>query len=77
MRLLRLGLTIHELDVLSAVSHHLDQATARMIILLVLLEMLGKVFDALSEHFELHFRRACIGRVHLVLFYDCLLFLGR
>src|SRR6476620_4138283 len=45
---------------LTAQAHHLQKATARVVVLLVRLEVLGQVIDAMRQDRDLHFRRASI-----------------
>lgn len=70
-------LALEELQVLSPVCDHLDEATAGVVILLVFLEMLGQIVDAGCEHHDLDIGRTGILVMYLRLLYDCLLFLGR
>lgn len=48
-----LVLSLEEFHVLASVSHHLDEAAARVIVLLVLLEVFRQVVDASREHHDL------------------------
>src|SRR5690606_23351378 len=50
----RLILLLHVVEKAAALTHHLQQATARMVVLRVTLEMFGEVGDALGEDRDLH-----------------------
>ncbi len=71
----RVGLLEH-LEVTAAASDHLDEAAARVIVLLVLLEVVGKSVNLLGQHCYLHLFRAGVSGMRLVLLDNCLLFLG-
>src|SRR5262245_42055616 len=51
----------------AALADQLQQSAARMIILLVSLEMISQFINALGQQRDLNFRRAGIGAVRLVL----------
>lgn len=54
----------HELEEPSAPAHQFQQTPARMVILAVLLEMLGKTVDALREERDLYVRRTRVRTVN-------------
>ena len=57
-----------------SVCHHGKQASARVIVLAMLLKMRGKFINALSQYGNLHFRRTGILVMNPVLANDFLLF---
>src|SRR5690625_133547 len=64
----RLVADLHIVQQLAALADHLEQTTARVIVLLVILEVLGQIIDALGQDRNLHFGRAGIallGRIFL------------
>jgi len=67
---------LEDFHMAASVCYHLDKTATRVVILLVLLQVVGELVNLLGEHRYLHFLRARVGRVHLMLFYDCLLLLA-
>ena len=53
---------------------HLQQAAAGMVILLVHLQVVGQIVDALCKHCDLHFRGAGVALVERIFGHDCLFF---
>ncbi len=68
--MLRWVTLLKHFDMASAVRYHLDEAAAGVVILLVLLQVVGKLVDLLGEHCDLHLFRARVRCVDLVLFDD-------
>jgi hypothetical protein len=62
-------------DVATAVCNHLNESATRVVVLLVLLQVVRKTVDLLSEHSHLHLFGTSVRSMDLVLFDDCLLFL--
>ena len=58
----------------AALTDHLEEAAAGVMILLVDLEVLGKVVDTLCEQSDLYLGRACVTLVGGVLLHDSELF---
>ena len=59
----------------AALTNHLQQATTGMVVVLVLLQMLGELLDALGQDCVLYCRRSGVGLVGTVWGYTfCLLF---
>ena len=50
----------------AALTNHLQQATTGMVVVLVLLQMLGELLDALGQDCDLYFRRTGVGLVGTV-----------
>lgn len=63
------------LQVALAAANELEQTAACGEVLLVYLEVLGKLLDALSFNTNLHGCATGVGFVALQVFYDCLFFL--
>lgn len=57
----------------AALADHLEQAATGMVVVLVLLQMLGELSDALGQDSDLYFRRTGIGLMHAVCFNNCCL----
>ncbi len=70
-----LVLLLEILEVRPAVGDHLEETATRVIVLLVLLQMCGKLVDLLAQDRYLHFRRTGVTVVALVLRDDYLFFL--
>ena len=60
------------LEVGAAISDHLEKTAARVVILLVRLEVLCKLFDAGRKDSDLNAGRTRVSLVDLALFDDCL-----
>ena len=58
----------------AALTDHLEEAAAGVMVLLVDLEVLGEVVDALCEQSDLYLGRACVTLVSSVLLHDSSLF---
>ena len=59
---------------ISSVTYHLLQTSAAVMVLVVGLEVLGKVLDPVCEERDLHLGRTCIALVSSVSLNNCLLF---
>ena len=59
---------------ISSVTNHLEETTAAVIVLVVALEVLGKVRNSVSKNCDLNLGRSCVTLVDGVLFNNCLLF---
>lgn len=70
-----LVLLLEILEVRPSVGDHLEKAAARVIVLLVLLQVCGELIDLLAQDRYLHFRRTGVTVVALVLRDDYLFFL--
>ncbi|CCB67968.1 protein of unknown function [Hyphomicrobium sp. MC1] len=55
---------------LAALADHLEQATARMVVFLVRLEVLGQLVDAMRQDGDLDFRRAGVVGLRGIVFDD-------
>src|SRR3990172_5983568 len=53
-----LVLAFHVVEQLAALAHHLEEPAARVVVLLVRLEVLGEMVDPRGEDRDLHLRRA-------------------
>ena len=58
----------------SSVAYHLLKSAAAVVVLVVGLEVLGKVLDSVGQKSDLNLRRTCIALVSSVLLNNCLLF---
>ena len=58
----------------SSVSYHLLKAAAAVVVLVVSLEVLGKVLDSVGKKCDLYFGRTCVALFCSVLLNNCLLF---
>ena len=58
----------------AALTDHLEEAAAGVVILLVDLEVLGEVVDALSQQRDLYLGRTCVTLVSSILLHDSSLF---
>src|SRR5688500_10166278 len=70
---LKISLAVFPREVLQKAvpaADHLQQAAPRSVVLLVGLEVVGELGDALGEERDLHFRRAGVLLVRLVIFED-------
>ena len=65
----------HVLQQTTTATDHQEQSTTRVVVMLVGLEVLGEIGDALGEHCHLSFRRSRVGLVQAVLAENDLLFL--
>jgi hypothetical protein len=57
----------------TALTHEQEQTTTRVVVVLVLLQVLGEVLDALRQHCDLHLGGSGVTGVRRVLFDDRLL----
>ena len=60
----------------SSVTDHLGQAATAVVVVVVVLEVLGEVVDAVGQNSDLHFGRTCVALVDGILLNDCLFFLS-
>ena len=67
----------HIVQQAAALTNHFEQTLTAVIVLLVHLQVLGELVNALGEDGDLHLRRAGVALVGLVVFDDgCFLILG-
>src|SRR5438270_741686 len=69
--------TLEVVEQAPALRDHLEQPPARVVVLLVSLEVLGQLVDALGEQSDLHLRRAGVAFVRPVLVDDAFLYFRR
>ena len=55
-------------------TYHLLEAAAAMVVVVVCLEVLGKVLDAAGKERDLYLGRTCVALVCSISFNNCLLF---
>src|SRR5690606_18834120 len=72
----RLVLALEIVKQAAALRHQSKQATARMVVLLVALEVLGQVLDALRKDGDLHLGRTCVALDGGILCHQFLLAFG-
>jgi len=58
------------IEKLSSARDHLEQPATRVVVLLVDLEVVGELVDALRKKRDLHLRGTCIGSVLFEVTYD-------
>ena len=58
----------------SSVSYHLLKSAAAVVVLVVGLEVLGKVLDSVGKKCDLYLGRTCVALMSSVLLNNCLLF---
>src|SRR5512146_186443 len=68
--------TVQVLEHATALADHLQQAAARVVVVLVLGQMAGQILNAPGQQSNLHLRRAGVSFVLLVLADDVRLFVG-
>ena len=69
-----LNIHLHQVvQKVSSVTNHLEKTATAVVILVVHLEMLCEVVDAVCEKRDLNLRRSCVTLVGLVLVDNCLL----
>src|SRR5690348_2416417 len=70
-RLVALGvLALQVAEQAAAMVDHLQEATTRVVVLLVRLEVVGQLLDARGQQRDLHLRRTCVGRRAAVILDD-------
>ena len=60
----------------SSVADHLGQAATAVVVVMVVLEVLGQIVDAVGQNGDLNLGRTCVTLVDRILLDDCLFFLS-